>query len=171
MGAPTFEGDPTSQGEVHSFGFVDYVLSKLGGGGLHYRELAVKAGLSKSRAHNVFHPDPTKRRPLYIYEYHAVAAALDLSPLEAALVSNLYSSDGAATEGIEIKIKFFSELLSHFHEEMEQMMERLTALEWADVRPSHGALIIRRLMADVEDAYADVADRKELRRLRDQELE
>lgn len=166
MGAPTFEGDLPAQGEVHSFGFVDYVLSKMGVEGLRYRELALKAGLSKSRAHNVFHPDPSKRRPLYIHEFHAVAAALDLSPLEAALASDLFAGAGDATEGIESQIKFYAGVLSRFHEEMKLMMERITALEWADIRPSHGDLLIKRLMADVEDAYAGVAKRKDLRHLR-----
>ena len=43
------------------------------------------------------------------------------------------------------------------------MMSRINALEWDDIRQSHGALIIRRMMADLEKSYCDVAERKELR--------
>lgn len=170
MGAPTTEGDFPVKGEVQSFGFVDYVRWRMGQEGLHYRDLAVRAGLSKSRTHTVFHPEPSKRRPIYIYEFHAVAAALDLSPLEAALVSDLCAGGGVDTEGVETQVKFYAGIINRFRKEMRQMMERIASLEWNDVRPAHGDLIIERVWAQVEDAYSDVADRKELRRLRNDEI-
>jgi len=141
MGAPTTEVDFPVKGEVQSFGFVDYVRWRMGQEGLHYRDLAVRAGLSKSRTHTVFHPEPSKRRPIYIYEFHA-----------------------------ETEVKFYAGIINRFRKEMRQMMERIASLEWNDVRPAHGDLLIERVWAQVEDAYSDVADRKELRRLRNDEI-
>ena len=166
MGAPTFETDQLTESPVQSFGFIDYVLCRMKQDGLQYRDLAVKIGLSRTRTHNVFHPEPSKRRPLYMHEFRAVAAALDLSPLEAALVSDLYSGAGGASEGVESQIKLYAGIINRFHDQMKQVVDRLGGLEWDDVRASHGEWIIDLVMAEIETAYADFADRKEVR-LRD----
>ena len=163
MGAPTFEADQPAEGVVQSFGFVDYVLCRMKQDGLQYRDLAIKIGLSKTRTHNVFHPEPSKRRPLYVHEFRAVAAALDLSPLEAALVSDLYSETGSANEGVESQIKLYAGVINRFHGHMKEVVDRLGGLEWDDIRASHGEWIIDLIMAQIESAYADFADRKEVR--------
>lgn len=168
MGAPSFETDQLTESPAQSFGFVDYVLCRMKQDGLQYRDLAMKIGLSKTRTHNVFHPEPSKRRPLYVHEFRAVAAALDLSPLEAALVSDLYSGAGDSNEGVESQIKLYSGVLNRLHGHMKEVVERLGGLDWDDIRPSHGEWIIDLIISEIETAYADFAVRKEVR-LRDRE--
>lgn len=131
--------------------------------GWRYIDLAEKSGLKRSRTHYIFHRIPSKRRPGYIHEYNAVAAALDLSPMEAQLAQDLFAGTGKIDEAIDKQIKFYSTLIKGFLTEMPPMMSRINALEWDDIRQSHGALIIRRMMADLEKSYCDVAERKELR--------
>ncbi|WP_277788517.1 hypothetical protein [Sphingobium yanoikuyae] len=168
MGAPSFETDQLTESPVQSFGFVDYVICRMKQDGLQYRDLAIKIGLSKTRTHNVFHPEPSKRRPLYVHEFHAVAAALDLSPLEAALVSDLYSGAGEAHDGVESQIKLYSGVVNRLHGGMLEVMERFDGLDWDDIRPAHAEWIIKLVMGEIETAYAEFVDRKAVR-LREQE--
>jgi hypothetical protein len=166
MGAPTIEQDLSRQEEVQPFGFVEYVLWKMREERLRYCDLAKMSGLSRSRTHYVFHRERAKRRPGYIHEYNAVAAAFQLSPIEAQIANDLYAGSGTIDEATDKQIKFFSGVIKSFQKEMHSMMERISALEWNDVREAHGDLIVERVMADVEKAYVAMADRKELR-LRD----
>lgn len=163
MGAPTFEAHLPAKEVSYSFGFVEYVLWKMSQYGWRYIDLAERSGLTRSRTHYVFHRIPSKRRPGYIHEYNAVAAAFDLSPMEALLADDLCAGIGRIDEAIDTQIKFYSTLIKGFQTEMPSLVARISALEWDDVRQSHGSLIIKRMMADLEKSYCEVAERKELR--------
>ncbi len=163
MGAPTFEKDLSTGEGIYSFGFVEYVLWKMNQQGWRYSDLAERSGLTRSRTHYIFHRIPSKRRPGYIHEYNAVAAALELSPMEAQLADDLYAGTGQIDEAIDTQIRFYSSLIKGFQTEIPSLMARISALEWSDIRQSHAGLIIKRMMTDLENGYSSVAERKELR--------
>lgn len=142
---------------------VDFIRFRMNELRLSYRLLeAATPQLSRSRLHDVLHPNADKRRAMRISESQEICAALGISEWEAAFGTELLESDKSVEEASRLAA-FLATAFTGLAPRLATAIAGIYGLDLSDVRPEHGKQLQNLVTESFERGYLDYAERKRLR--------
>ena len=154
------------RGSVPSMGLVDFILARLEADGTSKRQVAVKAGISRSRMGEILHRCAEKRSPMTLDEIAAVLDAIGASQLEATIAGELMGSathTNINVQAVSAIASLLSELLQGLPEQLADIIEHIDGLEYDDVRREHGRRVRALVVRVFTDEYTGMAQRRGFR--------
>lgn len=163
---------PFSDGESSSTRkpeLADFLRERMKELRITYRMLeAATPMMKRTRLHSILHSDPAKRRPMLVDEVQAVCAALSTTQLEAWFGTEILGCmpDERLEETAGLAA-FMATVFGGLAPRLANTVAAIGGLDLSDVKGEHGQQIQQLVLENFERGYADLAERKGLRLLRE----
>ena len=152
--------------EAPASGMVEFILARIEAGESSKRQVAVKAGISRSRMGEILHTCPEKRSPMRLDEIAAILDAIGTSQLEATIAAELMekaTNTNTNVQAVSAIASMLSELLQGLPEQLADIIEHIDGLEFDDVRKEHGRRVRALVVRVFTDEYTGMAQRRGFR--------
>ncbi|MCW2351795.1 XRE family transcriptional regulator [Sphingobium sp. B12D2B] len=114
---------------------IPLILEAMSEQGLGQRKLAVKTGISKTRIGLLLHSDPTKRAPIFFWEFLQILAALDINVAQAVIALETYRDPKLFhDERFQTSIAMLTELFKGLPAMLVDALDEIEGMDGTEIR-------------------------------------